>query len=331
MLSPLRVSAAGVASEFSPPPWLRNPHLQSTLPSTALWRWPVWQRSAAFRAASYSQIVQGDEVRLQAWLTPQPDQRAPWVLLLHGWLGDAHANYVLSLGAALHAQGYQVVRLNLRDHGGTEHLNEGVFHSCLLDDVLSVALRLQQDHDMQDLSMAGFSLGGNFALRCAAHAARVGLVLRKVVAVCPALDPLACDTALTTGVPVYARYFLAKWKSSLRRKQQLFPHRYDFTPWLELPTLTTLTDALVKRYVGFADYQAYYAGYSVLGPVLATLTTPCDVLLSDDDPIVPSQGALQLPSNQLLRVMHTQHGGHCGFITGWRSARWVDQWVIDRL
>jgi len=270
-------------------------------------------------------------VQLAAWLTPQPDTHAPWVLLLHGWLGDAQASYVLSLGAALHAQGYQVARLTLRDHGDTEHLNEGVFHSCLLDDVLSVALRLQQDYDMRDLSLAGFSLGGNFALRTAAAAPRSGLAVRKVVAVCPALDPLACDTALANGLPIYAQYFLAKWKRSLRRKQKLFPYRFDFSPWLGLPSITALTDALVKHYVGFADYRAYYQGYSVVDTALANITMPCEVLLSADDPIVPVVDAARLPTHPLLRVTSTPYGGHCGFITGWRAARWTDDWVVNKL
>lgn len=316
---------------FLPPVWLRNPHLQSTLPTLSLWRWPVWRRSQALRACATAQVFEGNEVRLSGYLSLQNDRQSRWVILLHGWLGDASSSYVLSLGAALYAQGYHVVRLNLRDHGGSEHLNPGVFHSCLLDDVLSVVRNLQQRYEMRDLSMAGFSLGGNFALRVAAKASTQGISLRQVAAICPAVDPYACDVALTNGLPIYAQYFLHKWKQSLRRKQQLFPDRYDFTPWLGCRSITDLTDGLVRRYVGFAGAREYYAGYSLLGETLQQLDVPSQILLSADDPIVPVSDAQRLPMRKSLQITQTQYGGHCGFITGWWPERWSDEWAVAAL
>jgi len=53
-------------------------------------------------------------------------------ILLHGWEGSAEATYVLSLGSLLLSHGFDVVRLNLRDHGATHHLNREIFHSCRL-------------------------------------------------------------------------------------------------------------------------------------------------------------------------------------------------------
>jgi uncharacterized protein len=315
---------------FSPPAWLRNSHLQSTLPTLSLWRWPVWQRSQALRAAAAAEIIAADGVRLSCWISRHA-QAKRWVIVLHGWLGDAHSTYVLSLAAALYGRGYNVVRLNLRDHGGSEHLNEGLFHSCLLGDVLSAVKELQQRYDIDDLSLAGFSLGGNFALRVAARAAQQDIRLRRVAAICPALDPAACDAALSVGPPMYAHYFLGKWKQSLRRKQQLFPERYDFRLWLHLSSITALTDELVKRYAGFAGVREYYQGYSLLGDTLASLAAPCHVLLSDDDPIVPVQGMDGLHSGEQLHISRALHGGHCGFITGWSAPRWSDSWALSVL
>lgn len=293
-------------------------------------RLPVWRQSQRLRAVAKPVLLEcGAGVRLSAWCSPQVD-RAPWVMLLHGWLGSAHSSYVLSLGARLFAQGFSVARLNLRDHGDSEALNPGLFHSCLLDEVVGAVAALQRQYAITDLSLAGFSLGGNFALRVAARAHQ-DIRLRTVVAICPALNPHASDAALATGPLIYRHYFLSKWKQSLRRKQQLFPEQYDFASILHRNNITELTDILVQRHAGFAGYRDYYDGYSLLGDALANVTVPSHILLADDDPIVPVADVQHLAANPHLHIARSRHGGHCGFIASWSGKRWVNDWALQRL
>ncbi|MGE0114604.1 MAG: YheT family hydrolase [Steroidobacteraceae bacterium] len=319
---------------FVPPFGLRNAHVQSTLLSLSAWRLPVWRQSQALRAAAEPVLLEcGEGVRLSGWCSSQParSEQTPWIILLHGWLGDADSSYVLSLGATLYAQGYNVFRLNLRDHGGSEALNTGLFHSCLLDEVVGAVRAIQQRHAIADLSLAGFSLGGNFALRVAARAAASAIQLRRVVAICPALNPHASDAALAAGPPVYRHYFLSKWKQSLRLKQHHFPGHYDFGPLLRSRSITELTDILVRRHAGFSGVRAYYDGYSLLGHTLRDLNVPSHVLIAQDDPIVPAVDVRYLPANPNLHITSSEFGGHCGFIAGWNGTRWVNQWAADCL
>ena len=65
--------------------------------------------------------------------------------------------------------GFEVVRLNLRDHGATHHLNRELFHSCRLPEVVGAVRALALRFPGMPLVLAGFSLGGNFMLRVAAH------------------------------------------------------------------------------------------------------------------------------------------------------------------
>ena len=86
----------------------------------------------------------GDGVRLQAFhSTPIAGRSRTMAVLLHGWEGSAQSLYVLSLAQTLHAAGFDVVRLNLRDHGDTHHLNRELFHSCRLPEVVGAVRRLQ--------------------------------------------------------------------------------------------------------------------------------------------------------------------------------------------
>ena len=70
------------------------------------------------------------------------------MVLLHGWEGSAESLYVLSLAQLLYQQGFEIVRLNLRDHGETHHLNRELFHSCRLPEVVGAVRTLQR----QDLA-----------------------------------------------------------------------------------------------------------------------------------------------------------------------------------
>ena len=316
-------------SAFAPPWGLRNRHVQSTLLSLSMWRIPVLRQARTLRAGAEPVVLDcGDGVRLSGWCSTQ-DVASPWVVLLHGWLGDAESSYVLSLGAALYARGYNVFRLNLRDHGGSEHLNPGLFHSCLLDEVVGAVRAIRRRYDIEDLSLAGFSLGGNFALRVAARAGDIPL--RQVIAICPALNPHASDAALAGGPAIYRHYFLSKWRQVLRTKQRHFPERYDFTELLRTRSITELTDILVQRYAGFSGVRTYYDGYSLLGETLRHLRVPSQVLIAEDDPIVPAADVEHLPDNPHLKITVSRFGGHCGFVANWRGERWVNQWALRSL
>ena len=112
----------------------------------------------------------GDGVRLQSFVSSPAHSTGLPVVLIHGWEGSAESLYVLSLAQRLFEQGFDVVRLNLRDHGDTHQLNRDLFHSCRLPEVVGAVHSLQQLFPHRPLQLVGFSLGGNFMLRVAAQA-----------------------------------------------------------------------------------------------------------------------------------------------------------------
>jgi predicted alpha/beta-fold hydrolase len=170
--------------DFRPPAWIANRHLQSILPSLPFRRPAIARRAAAVIAASRPLVLDcGEGVRLLGWHAEPPPGRssAPrgLAVLLHGWEGSSDSLYVLSLAQLLHERGHDVVRLNLRDHGGTHALNRELFHSCRLTEVVGAAARLQALFPGHRLQLAGFSLGGNFCLRVGARARRAGIRIAR--------------------------------------------------------------------------------------------------------------------------------------------------------
>ena len=320
--------------EFRPARWLRNHHLQSMLASTAWRRGEVCARAAPLTAAAEELLLDcGDGVRLQCLLSRPPPQRArPPVLLLHGWEGSADSLYVLSLAQRLFAQGFEVARLNLRDHGETHHLNRELFHSCRLPEVVGAVRTLQRQHlQGRALQLVGFSLGGNFTLRVAAQARAAQLNLAQAIAVSPVLDPGETLLALQRGFPGYELYFVRKWLRSLRKKQLAWPDTYDFRELARMRDLRNMTAGLVRQYTEFASLEDYLNGYAITGARLAQLDVPASILTSLDDPIIPAGGLTRLARPPALSVTLARYGGHCGFFERLRGPTWLERRIVTQL
>jgi predicted alpha/beta-fold hydrolase len=310
-------------------PWGHR-HVQSILPSI-MPKWWLRRRAAAFLAASRELLVDcGDGVRLQAFHSRPAHCNGCSAILLHGWEGSTESHYMLSLGSSLFDAGVEVVRLNLRDHGDTHHLNEGIFHSCRLPEVCGAVAGIKQLLAIDAPWLIGFSLGGNFMLRVAASGdPRVGR-LAGVVAVSPVLHPDNAMRAMERGWQVYQRYFVHKWSRSLRRKHALWADLIDGSIF-RLRELRDMTAAMVARHTTFASIGEYLDGYAITGDRLATLAAPAVILASRDDPIIPAEDLARLAQHPLLRVVTTERGGHMGFMVSPRAESWVNAFVAREL
>lgn len=320
--------------DFRPRGMLANPHVQSILTSGPWRRAAVRRRARDYLARSRTEIVDaGSGVRLLGHRNrPVGDNRRDaLVILLHGWEGSADSNYLLSTAAALDRAGFDSFRLNFRDHGPSHHLNRGLFHSCLLDEVLNAVTRLAADYRDGPVFLVGFSLGGNFALRVARNAGRTGVDLERVIAVSPVIRPARVLDALENGFPLYHAYFFRKWRRSLELKQSLYPEDYDFSGSDQLRGLRGLTDYLVRHYTDMPGLEAYLEGYSVAGDYLVGLETPTLIITAADDPIIPFEDFRDLPAVPALELEVTVGGGHCGFLENWRLGCWVEKRIENEL
>ena len=316
--------------DFAPPRLLDNPHLQSVLASHRLRRWLRRDRIGQLQREAERVVLDcGNGVRLQGFYNASPRARpAGLVVLLHGWEGSALSTYLCNTAAALQQVGFATFRLEFRDHGDGQHLNEGLFHSCLIDEVVGAVRAIADRYPIRPLLLSGFSLGGNFTLRVALRAPAAGIPLAHAIAVCPVINPANAMTAMESSPWFYSQYFLLKWRRSLKLKQQAFPERYDFGPWMRGLGLRALTRELIVRHSEFRSLEDYLDGYSVAGDRLADLQVPTSILTSEDDPIIPVDDfrQLALPDHAELRIV--RHGGHCGFLENWRLESWAERFLL---
>ncbi len=185
-------------AEYNPPLVYRNGH-SNTIAAASFLRKAYAQRiSHNFRKQSESRILSlPNNVQLQGLLNThsssdqisgQISGQKPLVMILHGWLGCAESLYLLPIASKLHELGFNIFRLNFRDHGGTQNLNKELFHSCRLDEVLDATQTIQHQIPHSKFYIVGFSLGGNFALRIGAKAKDKNLTIDKIISICPVMN-----------------------------------------------------------------------------------------------------------------------------------------------
>jgi len=308
---------------FIPPFYLRHPFVQTALCSSRL---RTLGRNPMRDAARPWVIDAGNGIRLRGFWSLQPNRSTRGlVILLHGWEGSVDSAYMLTSGRFLFARGFDIFRLNLRDHGDTHDLNEGLFLGTLLDEVFAALSQVANRSDGVPVFLAGFSIGGSFALRVARRCVDNPIpTLRRIFCVNPPLDPMK-STRRIDDLQLIKRYFLKKWKRSLEIKQHLFPNRYDFGDILRMNSCMEMTEALIRRYTDYDGAADYFRRYTLTRGWLEQVPLPVTVITASDDPVVPVEDFHRAKTDRNVRFIIHRHGGHCGFLTGPRLNSWVQE------
>ena len=213
--------------------------------------------------------------------------------------------------------GWNVVRLNQRNCGGTEHLSRGLYHSGLTHDPLFVLRELLERDGLPSVAIAGYSLGGNLALRLAGELGEAAPPqLRAICAVSPTMDLSVCVTALERRANYpYQWNFVRNLKARMRRKAAAFPADFSVEPLGRIWTIRQFDEAYTAPHHGFRDATDYYHRASAMR-VLDRIAVPTLILTASNDPFVPP-GPFTDPvvrDNPHITAVVTPEGGHCAFL-----------------
>ncbi len=312
---------------FQPPWYLRSGQIQTILASIPL---RALGKNPVRRKAGEIIIETPPGVRLQGYHSPQNSgDAAGLVILLHGWEGSSESTYITRTGKALYQRGYDIFRLNFRDHGSSHHLNQGIFYAVLLEEVFHAVQHITSMNAEKPVFIVGFSLGGNFALRLARQMRQAPIDnLHHIVAISPVLDPQKATIRIDRQ-PIIRRYFLKKWRQSLQMKQALFPDVYDFSEVLKLNSIMAVTDKMLDQYSDYDSSAAYFKAYSILNDAIDDLAVPTTIVTAADDPIIPVEDFCKLKLDHRTELIIHTHGGHNGFIDGLFLKSWYEQRLAD--
>jgi uncharacterized protein len=337
--SPLVESAARELarwqSAFTPRRFLRNAHLQTLagnfMPRTAVLPPP---EDELIEVESARNGVQRSRVLCHShW---QAEAGRDTVLLLHGLEGSSDSQYVRGNAARFYAAGWNVVRMNMRNCGGTEHESPTLYHSGMSADVLAVARHYQQARDAQRWSLVGYSMGGNLVLKLAGELGEDAKpLLRAVAGVSPVIDLAPSADALHEPANrIYEWKFLRNLMRRYALKCRLFPEIYDPRQGRGVRSLRDFDEYVMAPYSGFAGADDYY--YRVASARVADrIAVPTLVLHALDDPFIrmlPDTRA-KLLANPQVHLVETEHGGHCAFLAPATDydGYWAERLLFDFL
>jgi predicted alpha/beta-fold hydrolase len=266
-------------------------------------------------------------------------QKRPWdhptILLLHGLESSSDAHYVRGLSNKAFAAGFNAVRLNQRNCGGTERLTDSLYHSGLTQDPLAVMRELIEVDGLRSIAVAGYSLGGNLALKLAGDfGATPPNELQAVSAVSPTMDLAACVEALEAPQnQIYQRHFVRNLKKRMRRKARAFPGRFSLDALGGVRTIREFDEAYTAPFHGFRGASDYYHRASAMR-VIEHINIPTLIISAENDPFVPP-APFRVPAvtgNEHIQVRLTKEGGHCGFVEERRGSYdgyWAEREVVE--
>lgn len=330
--APARATAWTPTSPFAPRPRLTNGHVMT------VFAWAARRLFPTLPAPEARLIRVADDTEVLAHCHWQPERAsAPTVVVLHGLEGSSSVHYMRGMASKAWTAGWNVVLLNQRNCGGTEHLTPGLYHSGLTDDPKAVIRSLMASDGLRDFAVVGYSLGGNLTVKLSAEAAdEPDLPIRASVAVCPTIDLERCVRAIERRSNlVYQLNFVRNLRARMRRKAAAWPGLYDLTPLDRIWTIRKFDDVYTAPHHGFGDASTYYRLASALR-IADRIRIPLLIVAAEDDPFVPADQfrADVLRSNPSVSVVITRHGGHCGFVgesspLAGTDGYWAEQQAVE--
>jgi predicted alpha/beta-fold hydrolase len=315
--------------DFLPHRSLRNAHLMTIAAAF----WPRKFPNLPPATQRLFEVEPGTRVRGDCHWQDDPRMH-PTLVVLHGLEGSSESGYMLGCAEKSSAAGFNVVRLNQRNCGGTEHLTPTLYHSGRSADLRAVALELIERDRLPEIFFAGYSMGGNLVLKMAGEFGdSAPKQLRGIVAVAPCLDLAACADALGEKRNfVYNGHFVRKLKGRMRRKARMFAGVYSLDGLGRINSVREFDEVITARFCGFAGADDYYAQSSAMH-VLAAIRIPTLILTAQDDPFVPYSTFEReaIRENPNIRLVAPKYGGHCGFISEERGEErfWSEARVVE--
>ena len=301
-----------------------------------LFAWGRPRRFPRLPAADTRYFDTDSDTRVLAHGYWQPNRSArPLLLALHGLEGSSSAHYMRGIAEKAFARGFNVLLLNQRNCGGTESLCAGLYHSGLTHDAAHVIEEVSRTEGIERIVVAGYSLGGNLALKLAGDfGTNPPPQLRGVAAVSPIIEIGQCVQALERRSNiVYQMNFVRGLRARMRRKAAIHPGRFDLSSLGRVWTVRKFDATYTAPFFGFASDEDYYYRASSMR-VIDRVSVPALVITAEDDPFVPVAPFRdpRVTSNRNIELVVTRHGGHCGFVTepsAGSDGYWAEDQIVD--
>lgn len=256
----------------------------------------------------------------------------PIVLMLHGLTGSARSKYLLRIADKLTQEGFMTMRMNLRGCGQGVGLARNLYHSGRSEDSRAAIFWLQERFPNSPVTLLGFSLGANIALKMAGEdGENPSGNLNGVVAVSPPLD---LEASVKLLIHKKNQLFNDYFVKCLLRDIEILHQYFSDIPMPSFPkplNVYQFDDLYTAPRSGFLNAKDYYT-QSSSKRFINSIHIPTFILYAKDDPVIARRTFLHLPHKDNFDILITSRGGHVGWLghTGkFARYRWMDKAVVN--
>lgn len=296
--------------DFVPHRLLRNRHLMTILPGF------IPRRMGDFVKSGQARLFKiNSETSLLAHCHWQADKHKASMIILHGLEGSSESSHVIGIGSKIFARGFNVIRLNMRNCGGSMQHAKSLYNAGMFEDVQALMRILHEEEGLKSFMLTGYSLGGNLILNTASrHEESKSYKLLAVSAVSPSIDLAHAVRAIEHQENrIYQEWFLRTLKQKILAKAEQHPHIYKIDGLDKVKTIRDFDDRFTAPYGGYGTAERYYSEASSISKI-KDIKCPVLIISAADDPLVPVDSFYQLKENSPhVNLVITKHGGHGGF------------------
>ena len=257
----------------------------------------------------------------------------PTIVVWHGIEGSTSSNYMQAMAEKGFRAGFNIIRVNLRNCGGTEHLTPTLYHGGLSGDLRAVVDELIDKDQISRMLLVGFSLGGNMVLKLAGeYGANPPPEILAVCAVSPSVNLIAAaELILKRSNWIYQQDFVRRLKKRIRTKHKLYPDLYDVAGLRQVRTLRQFDERFTAPAHGFANADDYYYRSSALR-VSDRIRIPTLIIHAEDDPFIPFTPLRDsaIVNNPYIFLLAPEQGGHVAFISADQNGDQDRFWAENR-
>jgi uncharacterized protein len=229
--------------------------------------------------------------------------------------GNTSRAYIRGMAKTFFNSGYDVLTWNYRGCSNEVNRNLRFYHSGATDDLDVVVRHANKTNTYTEISLIGFSLGGNLTLKYLGEKGKqLSIYVKKAVAFSAPMD--LHSSCLKISLPsnwIYSNRFLRSLKKKVIQKSKMLP-ALNSKGIESITTLMEFDDKFTAPIHGFKNALDYYTQNSSIH-FIKTIGIPTLIISAKNDPFLgkecfPDTHAIQ---NVNLRIEYPNFGGHVGF------------------
>lgn len=236
-------------------------------------------------------------------------------IISHGLEGNSSKPYVKGMARAFYKKGYDVLAWNFRGCSGEINQQLRFYHSGATDD-LDLVINHALKSDYRDVTLVGFSLGGNITLKYLGERGhKVPEQIKNAVAISVPLHlHSSCVKISQPDNLIYSKRFLNNLKKKVRLKAKQLPGKISTKGLNKFKNLIELDDAYTAPIHGFKDAIDYYEKCSSIY-FLDAIKRPTLILNAKNDPFLSEEcyPEKKLKDHPFVTLEIPHYGGHVGF------------------